>query len=106
MVVSSILLLVLEALSTLVVVVASSEVASMLVKPQVESPSHHAAWPIPWPLEPSVKVVPISHPLPVLHAVFMTPSLILECDVAVHQVAQGLVLTCLQSLAKTMVKAS
>jgi hypothetical protein len=51
-------------------------------------------------------VVPISHPLPVLHAVFMTPSLILECDGAVHQVAQGLVLTCLQSLAKTMVKAS
>jgi hypothetical protein len=51
-------------------------------------------------------VVPISHPLPVLYVVFTTLSLVLERDGAMPQVAQGLVLTCLQSLVKTVVKTS
>jgi hypothetical protein len=51
-------------------------------------------------------VVLISHPLLALHALLVAPPLVLDRDGAVDEVAKGLVLARLQSLAKAMVKAS
>jgi hypothetical protein len=51
-------------------------------------------------------VVPISRPLLSLHALLVAPPLVLVHDGAVDEVAKGLVLACLQSLAKAVVKAS
>jgi hypothetical protein len=56
-------------------------------------------------LEGSVVVVPISHPLLALHALLMALPLVLDRDGAVDEVAKGLVLARLQSLANAMVKA-
>jgi hypothetical protein len=56
-------------------------------------------------LEGSVVVVPISHPLLALHALLMALPLVLDRDGAVNEVAKGLVLARLQSLANTVVKA-
>jgi hypothetical protein len=51
-------------------------------------------------------VVPISRPLSALHALHVAPPLVLDCNGAVDEVAKGFVLTMLQSLAKSVVKAS
>jgi hypothetical protein len=84
---------------------ASSEAAHRMVVPRAVAPPQHVALSAPRLLEGSVVVIPISHPLLALHALLMAPSLLLDHDGAVDEVAKGLVLTRLQSLAKAMVKA-
>jgi hypothetical protein len=51
-------------------------------------------------------VVPISRPLLAPHALLVAPPLVLNRDGVVDEVAKGLVLAHLQSLAKAVVKAS
>jgi hypothetical protein len=51
-------------------------------------------------------VIPISRPLIAPHALLVAPPLILDRDGTVDEVAKGLVLARLQSLAKAVVKAS
>jgi hypothetical protein len=51
-------------------------------------------------------VIPIFCPLFAPHALLVSPPLILDRDGAIDEVAKGLVLARLQSLAKVMVKAS
>jgi hypothetical protein len=60
----------------------------------------------PWLLEGSIVVVLISRPLLALHALLVDPPLVLDRDGSVDEVAKGLVLTPLQSLAKVVVKAT
>jgi predicted NBD/HSP70 family sugar kinase len=51
-------------------------------------------------------VIPISRSLLAPHALLVAPPLVLNRDGAVDEVAKGLVLACLQLLAKAVVKAS
>jgi hypothetical protein len=74
--VSSTLLLVAEASSSQAAVAASTEIASILVMPRTEAPSHHVALSILRPLERSVKVIPISHSsslIPISHSSSLLP---------------------------------
>jgi hypothetical protein len=84
----------------------TSEAAPRLVVPRAVAPPQHVALSAPRLLEGSVVVVPISRPLPALHALLVAPPLVLDCDGAVDEVAKGLVLARLQSLAEAVVKAS
>jgi hypothetical protein len=50
-------------------------------------------------------VILISHPLLALHALLMAPSLLLDRDGASDDVAKGLMVACLKSMTKAVVKA-
>jgi hypothetical protein len=84
----------------------TSEAAPKLVVPQAVAPPQHVALSAPRLLEGSVVVVPISGPLLALDALIVAPPLVIDRDGMVDEVAKGLVLACLQSLAKAVVKAS
>jgi hypothetical protein len=56
-------------------------------------------------LEGSVVVILISHPLLALHALLMAPSLLLDRDGASDDVAKGLMVACLKSMTKAVLKA-
>jgi hypothetical protein len=83
----------------------TSEAVPKLVVPRAVAPPQHFALSAPRLLEGSIVVILISRPLFSPHALLVAPPLVLDRDGAVDEVAKRLVLACLQSLAKAVVKA-